>query len=130
MAWFFIANHRDIKAYQHLAKVELEKVFENLEEDISQYSFFTSGHPDTWVSSSRDDCVSDVQKSCVGIRYNARPAVYELKVDESNRRIYYVTGHLKNFDWDSLQHYDEWTESNRPTADQIAEFKQRRSHNQ
>ncbi|VUD67645.1 hypothetical protein TDB9533_03907 [Thalassocella blandensis] len=87
------------------------------------YKFYTNGHPYVWDEVSLYDAIKLIELSVTGAHgVPIDPPVYSIKIDEDKKNIYIVP-HKVAYDFSKLKHYQEWLDSQREAAKNIAKYK-------
>jgi len=118
-----------IKKSNDHAKAKLLNFEKSLSRPITEYKAYSIGHPYTWVEIRYENFFKSITTSASFSRfppYWDKAHTFCTKVDEDNKRIYLIPRHTK-YDWERLMHYDEWIESNREVAENIAIYQNKNS---
>ncbi len=107
-----------------------QKEFSNLEVryELSDYKCYTYNHPEVWGEVDylvyKTEIISSARWrfSVNHIPWPQKTVNFCLNIDTHNKEIYLVRGY-KTFDWDKLQHYEQWLESKKEMAERIAKYK-------
>jgi hypothetical protein len=116
----YVVCDKGAKIFQCKAIEELRSKLECVD-DVSEYSFYTTGHPYVWVESSYDEMLASVEESCIGFQGTPQPARYKMRLSSEHKKIYYVANGLTTLDFGDLMHYDEWLDSKKQLQENITQ---------
>ena len=100
--------------YRRQGLGRIEQFLNSLENDRSEYGFFTTGHPQVWGETSEEEIKRHIANQCLSVMGAPlpvpSPSNYLAHVNEDRKAVYVVFGGKRNFsfDWDSLVHYEDW----------------------
>ena len=112
----------EVCEYRSAIKKELSKCVEESNCEESAVSFYTDGHPYVWVESTKQELEKILDQSCIGLQGASKPSSCKFKINKSTNSVYVVTEN--NIDkMSTLMHYQEWLDSNKIVAENIAKNK-------
>ena len=92
------------------AMKEVEKLYNRLEGDAKDYTFYSTGHPYTWTEYDKGELESRLINACKthvwpAFFYQYSKPKYVVEIDEKNKHIFWVIG-KSEFDFNSLKIYE------------------------
>ena len=117
------------QSYERLSLKEFDAVLQELgNENIKA---FTNSHPYVWVENSIEETRKKIMASCPRSRYGTAAALakYQLRVNHEQKYIYVALNKNSKDAWPELKIYEEWLESNREVAENIARYNENESRN-
>jgi hypothetical protein len=122
---FILAIIRFGSDYGHSCESQSLK---NFEENLSSLAhnenikIFTNEHPYVWVENTANEARQKIKDSCPRGKFGlaAGLAKYQIKVDRENSHIFVALNTSPKQQWPALKLYEEWLESNKQVAENIA----------
>ncbi|WP_461515917.1 hypothetical protein [Porticoccus sp.] len=115
-----------LKNMEKLLQQRVDGAFKKLHDQLSgikknEFLYYTNGHPYVWVETSLKDIEEEIRNS----KYvrGVVPENFSISIDENRKSVYFVHTPRKKFKFDDLHHYDEWIESQKEVAENIAKYK-------
>ena len=96
-----------------------DQFLDSLENDYSEYKFFTTGHSEVWCETTEEEARRHIVNQCLRVMGAPlpipSPSNYLLHVNEGRKAVYVVFGDRRNFtfDWNSLVHYEDYVHENK-----------------
>lgn len=115
----FFDNQIKRSAEKELSRLNVEHplIFEG------GYTFYTNNHPYVWGEISQDDVAKLIKFSATGAHHTPLdPPIYSIKIEREQKKVYLIP-HKRTFDYSKLMHYQEWLDSQKDVAENIAKHK-------